>query len=105
MGMLSFEVPHTLSKEEAKKRVESLIAYWTQKYGMKAEWSGDVAKIVGKAMGVTIDAVLNVTDAKIGGEATDPGMLLRGQAKKYLTQKFSEFLDPSKSIDDLKRQA
>ena len=29
MGTMKFEVPHTLSKDEARKRVEQLVNYWT----------------------------------------------------------------------------
>ncbi|MFZ5468356.1 MAG: polyhydroxyalkanoic acid system family protein [Myxococcota bacterium] len=101
MGMLKFEVPHTLSKDEAKKRVEALLRHWGTKYGVKAQWAGDRATLAGKAMGVSIDGHLEVLEGKVGGEATDPGMLLRGQAQKYLTRKFGDYLDPQKSLADV----
>jgi hypothetical protein len=101
MGKLKFEVPHTLSKDEAKKRVEALVTYWGHKHGITAQWSGDNAHFSGKVMGISLDADLTVGDKKVGGEATDPGMLLRGQATKYLQRKFSDFLDGSKSLADL----
>ncbi len=50
-------------------------------------------------MGVSVNGHLTVLGDKISGESTDPGMLLRGQAKKYLTRKFDEYLDPAKSLD------
>ena len=103
MAMLKFEVPHALPKDEARKRVEALLAYWSKKYGVQSSWQGDGATLSGKAMGVSIDARLQVTDAKVGGESKDPGMLLRGQAQKYLTRKFAEFLDSKKSLADLQR--
>ena len=101
MGTMKFEVPHTLSKDEARKRVEQLLKYWTDKYGVKAEWAADGAKVIGKVMGINLDASFKITDKGIEGEGTDPGMLLRSQAKSYLQKKFSAALDPSKSgIDD-----
>ncbi len=103
MGMLKFEVSHALPKDEAKKRVEALVAYWAKKYGMKADWTGDGARVAGKAMGINLDATFSVTDRKVGGEATDPGMLLRGQAQKYITRKFSDYLNPARTLDDLLR--
>jgi|CXWL01.1.fsa_nt_gi hypothetical protein len=99
MGMLKFEVPHTLSVEEAKKRVEALLSAWNRKYGVKATWTGETAKLEGAAMGVSVNGHLTVFAGKVGGESTDPGMLLRGQAQKYLTRKFGEYLDPTKSLD------
>jgi len=102
MGTMKFEVPHTLSKDEARKRVEQLLKYWMDKYGVKANWSGDGAKVIGKVMGINLDANFTITDGAIQGEGTDPGMLLRGQAKAYLQKKFGAVLDPSKSLADLK---
>ena len=46
-------------------------------------------------------ASLRVSDTQVGGEASDPGMLLRGQAKKYLTEKFAHFLNPAIPLADL----
>lgn len=97
--MLKFEVPHGLPVEEAKKRVEALLAAWNKKYGVKAVWTGDTAKLEGSAMGVSVNGHLTVLAGKVGGESTDPGILLRGQAQKYLTRKFGEYLDPSRSLD------
>lgn len=101
MANLKFEVPHSLSREEAKKRVEALLEAWGRKYGMQTQWAGDSAQVAGKAMGIRIDARLEVGEKAVGGEGPDPGMLLRGQAQKYLTRKFADYLNPSKSLADL----
>lgn len=102
MGTMKFEVSHSLPKDEAKKRVEQLLHYWGSKYGVKSDWSGDGAKLNGKVMGINLDASFVITDKAIQGEGTDPGMLLRGQAKAYLQKKFGAVLDPSKSLADVK---
>lgn len=105
MGFIKFEVPNSLPIEEAKKRVEALLGYWNRKYGVSSAWQGVAATMKGKAMGVSIDGKLAVEAARIAGEAIDPGMLLRGQAQKYLQRKFAEYLDPAKSLDEiLKRE-
>jgi hypothetical protein len=96
MGMLKFEVPHALPKDEARRRIEGLLAYWSQKYNMRCVWTADSAKVAGKAVGVTIDANLTITDLAVVGEAADPGFLLRAQATKYLKAKLADFLDPNK---------
>lgn len=101
MGMLKFEVPNALPVEEAKKRVEALLGYWKRKYNVASDWNGLGATMKGKAMGVTIDGKLAVEEKRIAGEASDPGMLLRGQAQKYLTRKFAEYLDPSKPLEQI----
>ena len=103
MGFLKFDVPNSLPVEDAKKRVEALLAYWNKNYGVTSAWTGLSATMKGKAVGVTIDGKLEVETRRIAGEASDPGMLLRGQAKKYLERKFAEYLDPSKTLEQLVR--
>jgi hypothetical protein len=95
MGKLSFEVPHKLPKEQARQRVEGLLKHWVTKFGVTYQWNGDEAKVSGKVMGISLDAALKVLDGKVSGEGTDPGLLLRGQAKKYVSQKLEETLDPN----------
>ncbi len=105
MARLNFEVPNTLPVDDAKQRVEALLTYWQRKYGIAATWTGASAKLTGKAMGVSIDASLNVEDRRIAGEGPDPGFLLRGQATKYIQRKFGQYLDPTTPLDELKRRA
>lgn len=104
MGMLKFEVAHTLSKDEARKRTESLLRYWSVKYGVQAAWSGDSATLSGKLMGMSLQGSLTVEAGKVGGEATDPGLLFRDKAKKYLTRKFGMYLDGSQELAAIERE-
>lgn len=101
MGMMKFSVPHTLSQEEAQKRLEALIAHWSQKYGIQHRWTGPTASVSGKVMGMNLDASVRVSGQSIDGETSDPGILLRGQAKKYLEERLRKYLDPARSVADL----
>ena len=101
MAKIKLDIPHSLTAEEAKKRVEALFGYWGRKYGVKATWAGDVANFAGKVMGISFDGQLTVLTGKIAGDAADPGFLLRGQAQKYLLKKFGDYLDPKKTVADL----
>src|SRR4051794_21768753 len=103
MGRMALEMPHKLGKDEAKKRIESLTSQWGSKHGVSSRWSGDTVTFSGKVMGVNLDGQLTVYDDKVSGDATDPGLLLRSQAKKYVERKFAQFLDPSKSVSELTR--
>ncbi len=105
MPMLKFEVPHGLAKDEALTRAKKLLEYWGEKYGIVSSWSGETATMNGKVMGITLDAVMTITEEKVSGEATDPGMLLRGKARKYLEDKFQWALDPGRKAEDLTREA
>jgi len=99
MGMMKFEVPHQLSKDQARERVNRLFEYWGRKYGIQSDWSGDRAHLSGKVMGIGIDARLEVTFRAVSGEASDPGFLLRDKARRYLTDKFNAALDPEAAPD------
>jgi hypothetical protein len=105
MGMLKLEIPHSLPLEDARARVQALLDYWARKYNVRATWNGDKATFAGKAMGITIDGHLTLAPRQITGEASDPGMLLRGQAKKYLDRKFADYLDPKKSLADVQGES
>ena len=98
--MLKLEVPHTLSRDDAKQRVDSVARYWASKYGVQVSWTGYRAKLSGKVLGIQIDANLEITDKKVEGEATDPGILFRNKARQYITQKLLTALDPSKAPAD-----
>ena len=52
MGFLKFDVPNSLPVEDAKQRVEALLAYWNKNYGVTSAWTGLSATMKGKAVGV-----------------------------------------------------
>ncbi|HVE83813.1 MAG TPA: polyhydroxyalkanoic acid system family protein [Myxococcales bacterium] len=101
MGKLKFDISHTLPRAEARQRVEKLLSYWATKYGVTSQWSGDGAKLSGKVLGIQLAADLEVREGKVDGEATDPGFLFRDKARKYLTEKFTHYLDPATPLDKL----
>jgi hypothetical protein len=105
MGMLKFEVPHQLSKDEALHRARKLLEYWGGKYGITSQWTGDTAHLSGKVMGISLEANMTILEDRVDAEATDPGMLFRGKARRYLEEKFEWAMSPERSADDLTRGA
>lgn len=103
MAKIKLDIPHSLAPDEAQNRVEALFGYWGRKYGVKSNWAGEVATFAGEVMRISFDGQLSVLAEKIAGEAADPGLLLRGQAEKYLKRKFADYLDPAKTLADLAR--
>jgi putative polyhydroxyalkanoic acid system protein len=101
MSKIRLDIPHSLSKDQAKQRMEKLLTYWATKYGVATSWSGDAAKLSGTVLGLSLAADLKVHDKKVDGEATDPGFLFRERAKKYLLEKFAHYLNPRNPIDEL----
>src|SRR4051812_3141262 len=101
MGMMKLEVPHRLTVDDAKARVQALFDYWGRKYGVSSSWAADQATFSGKVMGITLTGSLTVTAGRVGGEVTDPGMLLRGKATKYLQNKVAGYLDANKTLQQV----
>jgi hypothetical protein len=102
MGKLQFTIPHSLTQDDAKVRMERLVQHWADKYGVRQTWNAHTVNVSGKVMGINLEAKLDVLANAVQGEASDPGMLLRGQARKYLEERLKRHLDPSKTLDQLK---
>ena len=52
------------------------------------------AHVAGRVMGIEINATLVVSDERIGGDADDPGLLVRGFARSYITKKLQKYMHP-----------
>lgn len=99
---MKFQQAHSLTKDEAKKRLQALTNYWS-KYGVDVKWDGDSARFTGKVKGVQVDATMTVKDNLIDGEGSDPGLLMRTAATAYIKRKLAEYLDPKKSEADVEK--
>ena len=74
MAVMKFDVNHSLSKDQARERVQKLMTYWGDKYGVKSEWNGDQASVLGKVMGINLEANFEVRDGQVSGDV-DPSRL------------------------------
>ncbi len=92
--VLTFAVPHRFSREGARQRVKQLIGYWSERFGVESRWTGDRAVLTGSVLGVDFKARLEVSDTKVGGETSDPGLLLRSSARDYIRRKLRKYLHP-----------
>ncbi len=86
---MRIERPHNLGKEEAKKRVQTLLDRWGAK-GIKHEWNGDVAKIEGSVIGYKFGANIIVEDTCVYCEGKDPPFFVRRRAEEYIARKMDE---------------
>lgn len=70
MPKMSMEIPHDLSQEEARTRVQGMISTLREQYGDKIsdlheEWNGDTGKFSLRAMGYKLAGTLQVTDSNV----------------------------------------
>jgi hypothetical protein len=75
MPKMSMQIPHSLSSEEAKGRVQGMISSLKDQYGDKIsdlneEWSGDTGRFSLRAMGYKLAGTLQVTenDVRVDGD-------------------------------------
>lgn len=80
MADLSFDIPHTLGRAEARRRIEAglpkLAAHIPGGGTVDAVWTGNDALALSiKAMGQTVSATFAIGDTDVGGTVRIPMML------------------------------
>jgi len=101
---MNFDFPHTFSKEDARKRLEALGEYLSNRHGIRVVWSGDKASVNGKYLVVSIEAQMTLSDKNVAVTGKDPGMLWRKKAVGYLKEKLEIYLDPKTTLESLPRR-
>ena len=101
---LRIDYAHNFSPEDTRARIKALGEYLNHKHGISVTWpSDDQAKVAGKYMIVSIEGTVTLEPKVVRFEGKDPGMLWRGKAKDYLTNKLKKYLDPATPVDQLPR--
>lgn len=95
---------HQFTTEEARERIRALGDYMQNRHGMQVTWmSDDSLHLKGKYTVVEIDAQVRLEAGRVHVQGKDPGMLMRGTAKKYVASKLEAYLDPAESLANLPR--
>ena len=92
---ISFLRRHTFSRDEARIRLQQLLDYWSEAYGVQRRWYGDTARVTGRIMGIKFDARVTVLDHAVQAEASDPGLFFRAVAVDYINAKLRKYLHPN----------
>jgi hypothetical protein len=95
---------HSFDPAEARERLRALGDYLQNRHGMQVTWtSDDSLHLHGKYTVVEIDAQVKLEPGRVHVQGKDPGMLMRGTAKKYGASKLATYLDPSATPANLPR--
>lgn len=90
MSLIKKSKPHGMTKEEARKKLEGLVGFFADKYGVKVAMKGDEATVNGK--GVSGSARVDDTDVhlelKLGLAARLIAGKIEGGADKALAEHF-----------------
>ena len=92
---LTFDKPHSFSRADARVRVQQLLDYWSERFGVRTEWVGDKARIDGAVMGMPVHGWVLVADHRVEAAASDPGVFFRSRARNYISSKLSKYLHPT----------
>ena len=93
-GAMTVELHHSFSRAEARVRIQQLLDYWKERWGVHRDWDGDTALVQGNVMGIPFNARLVVRDHEVFAIASDPGFLLRHMALDYVSRKLRKYLHP-----------
>ena len=92
---ISLEVAHPFERGAARERVNQLLQFWREAYGVRSEWRGDRVFMQGTVRGVHINAVFDVADDVVTALARDPGWFWRARAHAYVEWMLKKYLHPT----------
>lgn len=101
MPKLQVEVPHTLSQEEARYRVERFVEaaqgqFGNHVAGLSQDWSDNLMRFGFKTLGMQIDGNIGVEDGKVIVNSSLPlaAMLLKGKIESEIRSRLERILRP-----------
>jgi putative polyhydroxyalkanoate system protein len=105
MPNLTVSIPHQLSRQEAKRRVEELVANLQRQYGgmasrVEQNWTGDTMNFAVSAMGMSVTGEVVVADDVVRLDVALPFALamLAGNVKQQIEEEGRKLLGgPSKA--------
>ena len=94
---------HSFSRDEAKSRIDLLLTYWKEKYGLTYAWVEDKATVNGKVKGIEFDGSLAVEDERVFADI-DVGFLAEKLGgRQYVEHKVDTYLDAATNVDALSK--
>ena len=91
MPKFGVRVPHTLTKDEARSRLERFVEMIEQKYAdkvsdLRQSWEGDTLKFHFKSYGVALDGGITVADNELNlaGEMPFAAMMFKGKIESEI---------------------
>ena len=85
-------------------RLHALGDYWAAKYGISVTWDGPRGRISGKVRGVKFDGHMQVSAGRISADIKAGFLAERLGAKKYVEGKLTDYLDPARTLEELRRR-
>jgi hypothetical protein len=100
--MLKLERRYELAEEDALARAHALTEYWSRRHGVNVEWRDGEVSLWGRALGVKYDGVVTIGNGLIRAEMNAGFLAEKLGARGYVERKLDDYLDPAKSIEELR---
>lgn len=94
--------PYTLDDSDACERLRALADYWQSKHGIKARWEGSDVFFDGRVMGVSFDGKVTIGGGRVHADVRAGFLAEKLGAKAYVTRKLTDYLDPAKTVEELR---
>lgn len=99
MPKINVVVPHQLSTDEARGRIQGMVSeamakYATQVSDFSEEWTGDTGTFAGKAMGFSVSGTVDVRPAEvaINGNLPLAATMFKGQIESMIRERAGKLL-------------
>lgn len=102
---MEFERTYDFDDEEGLARLKALADYWRVRHGIEMSWSGPTATVAGKVKGVKFSGTVTVDGGKVRANIKAGFLAEKLGAKKYVVGKISDYLDASKTLEQLQALA
>ena len=96
--------PYTVSDAEALERLHALTDYWLAKHDVHARWEGPQVFFNGKVKGVKFDGTVVVGGKKVHADVNVGFLAEKIGGKAYVQRKLVDYLDPAKTVEELRRR-
>jgi putative polyhydroxyalkanoate system protein len=99
MPSLEMSIPHKLTREEARRRIQELLPKMKNDYGdqiknLQEEWNGDTGSFSFSVMGFAVSGTLTVNDSSVDLDGNLPfaAAFFKGKIKSVIEEKAQEVL-------------
>lgn len=99
MPSLEMSIPHKLTREEARRRIQELLPKMKKDYGdqiknVHEEWNGDTGSFSFSVMGFAVSGTLTVNDSSVDLDGNLPfaATFFKGKIKSVIEEKAQEVL-------------
>ena len=99
MPSLEMSIPHKLSREEAKRRIQDLLPKMKADYGeqikdLQEEWTGDTVRFSFSVMGFPVSGTLSINESSVDLDGNLPfaAAFFKGKIKSVIETKAQEIL-------------